>query len=218
MPRTASLTKPQRTRRLPQQGRAVHTQKLMFEAALRLLEAEGLAAFSTNRLAQVSGFSVGAIYQYFGNKHELLAALARHEIGAAIEGARRRAKLPGGDPVTRARAAARNLLGMFGGRAQAHRELLVAALSSGKSDVIKRLVLELAALLEERRYISAARGVHRLDGDEAFVLANAVMGPIHAALLTDPRRLRSAAFENALVRLIVGFFVASSALQELRAD
>ena len=171
---------------------------------MRVLEAEGLPGFTTNRLAEVSGFSVGTIYQYFADKHDLLAALARNEIEQALAAARRRSTLPGDAPAARARAAVRSLLGMFGGRVKARRELMVAALSSGNGEALERPVLALAALLEERRY-GGAQGLRRLDPNEAYVLAHAVLGPIRAALLTDPRRLRSAAFENALVRLVVGF-------------
>lgn len=206
--RSSASKKPRPPRREPTQERARRTQALIFESALRLLETEGLQGFNTNRLAELSGFSVGTIYQYFDDKHELLAALARHEIGAALDAARRRTSAQHEDPASRARAAVRRLLGLFGGRMKARRELLLAALSGGHEEVIERPVRALAALLEERRYDSRARGAHRLNPDEAHVLAHAVIGPIRAALLTDPRRLRSPAFENALVRLILGFFSA----------
>lgn len=180
---------------------------------MRLLETEGLAAFNTNRLAQASGFSIGTIYQYFDGKRDLLSALARHEIEAALAAARQRAErsrvnAQTDDPITRARAAVRNLLGVFGGRLQARRQLLQAALSGG-GEASDYPVRALAALLEERLYTSEVRGPHRLDADEAFVLAHAVMGVVRGALLSDAERLRSVAFENALVRLVAGFFTAS---------
>lgn len=217
MPRSTPSFKQVRARREPRQQRALYTRALMFEAAMRLLESEGLAGFTTNRLAELSGFAVGTIYQYFGNKHELLTALARHEIDTALEAARRRTQAPAGDAQARAHTAIRSLLGLFGGRMKARRELLVAALTSGNSEALERPILALAALLEERRYTVGARGTHRLDQHEAYVLANAVLGPIRAALLSDPRRLHSAAFQNALTRLIVGFFMQPCAGAEVKA-
>jgi len=180
---------------------------------MRLLEAEGLAAFNTNRLAQASGFSVGTIYQYFDGKRDLLSALARHEIDAALAEARRRAarshaNAAADDPDARVRAAVKNLLSVFGGRLRARRQLLQAALSLG-GEAPDYPVRALAAMLEERLYTSEVRGPHRLDPDEAFVLAHAVMGAVRGALLSDAGRLRRTAFENALVRLIAGFFATS---------
>ncbi len=180
---------------------------------MQLLESEGMEAFNTNRLAQVSGFSIGTIYQYFDGKRDLLSALAKHEIDAALAAARRRVErspvnAQTDDPAARVRAAVRNLLSVFGGRLQARRRLLQAALSGGGA-APDYPIRALAALLEERLYTSEVRGPHRLDPDEAFVLAHAVMGAVRGALLSDAGRLRSAAFENALVRLIGGFFAAS---------
>src|ERR1700722_20045031 len=71
--------KQQVKRREPSQGRAQKTMLLIFEAASRLLEQEGLENFNTNRLAEISGFSVGTIYQYFADKRAILLALAQHE-------------------------------------------------------------------------------------------------------------------------------------------
>lgn len=221
-PRTSTSKTAARPRREPTQKRAIQTRLLIFEASMRLLEAEGLAAFNTNRLAQVSGFSIGTIYQYFDGKRDLLSALARHEIDAALAAARRRAErsrvnVQTDNPATRARAAVRNLLGVFGGRLQARRQLLQAALSGG-GEAPDYPVRALAALLEERLYTSEVRGPHRLDPDEAFVLAHAVMGAVRGALLSDAGRLRSAAFENALVRLIAGFFAVAGSRPALRPE
>lgn len=202
-----SSKKPARQRREPTQARAQRTRELIFESAMQLLESDGLPGFNTNRLAALSGFSVGTLYQYFDDKHALLAALARHELGAALASARGRHDPQDEDPASRARAAVRRLLSLFGGRMRARRALLLAALAGGDEEALERPLRMLASLLEERRYGGDAQGAHRLDADEAYVLAHAVVGPIRAALLTDPRRLRSPAFENALVRLVLGFFI-----------
>lgn len=221
MPRTTPSTGRPRTRREPTQPRALHTRELIFEAALRLLEAEGLAGFNTNRLAALSGFSVGTLYQYFDNKRDLLAALARHEIQASMDAARARARAraqpPRGtdpvpaDPRARVQAAVKALLGVFGGRLAARRELLQAALASGETSLLEQPVRELAALLEEHRMRGGAHDGQRLNADEAHVLAQAMIGVVRATLLADPARLRRPAFERALVRLILGFFALPTA-------
>jgi AcrR family transcriptional regulator len=52
----------------------------ILEGAARVLAREGPAAFNTNRVASVSGVSVGSLYQYYPNKEALLFRL--HEIEA----------------------------------------------------------------------------------------------------------------------------------------
>lgn len=46
-------------------------------AAQSLLEADGMDRFTTNRVAERAGVSIGSLYQYFPNKEALLAELVR---------------------------------------------------------------------------------------------------------------------------------------------
>lgn len=57
----------------------------MLEAAAQVFVAEGFGAATTNRIAEVAGVSVGSLYQFFPNKHALLAEL--HGIWTARLGA-----------------------------------------------------------------------------------------------------------------------------------
>jgi len=45
---------------------------------------EGHSASTTNRIAEVAGVSVGTLYQYFANKHEVFDALIRREREAVL--------------------------------------------------------------------------------------------------------------------------------------
>lgn len=75
---TASAT-PISPRKQPRQARSTATVEAILEAAARILESAGLAAFNTNAVAEKAGVSVGSLYQYFPAKSALLAALIRRE-------------------------------------------------------------------------------------------------------------------------------------------
>ena len=47
----------------------------ILEAATQVLAAQGYAAMSTNRVAQVAGVSVGSLYRYFADKEEIFETL-----------------------------------------------------------------------------------------------------------------------------------------------
>lgn len=64
-------------RRRPTQARSAATFDALLACAGSLLETRGIAAFSTNLLAEESGISVRAIYRYFPNKRAILVELAR---------------------------------------------------------------------------------------------------------------------------------------------
>ena len=66
-------------RKSPQQRRSAETIEAIFAATIQVLRAEGSFDFTTTRVAERAGTSVGTLYQYFPNKHALLyAVLSRH--------------------------------------------------------------------------------------------------------------------------------------------
>jgi AcrR family transcriptional regulator len=62
-------------RKLPRQARALATRASILEGATQVLSARGLAGFSTSAVAERAGVSIGSLYQYFGNKDALMAAV-----------------------------------------------------------------------------------------------------------------------------------------------
>jgi AcrR family transcriptional regulator len=76
MPRAAA--KP--ARRRAKQARAQQTIAVVLEAAARVLQREGYAGATTNRIAERAGVSVGTIYQYFADKEQIFDALIRREM------------------------------------------------------------------------------------------------------------------------------------------
>ncbi len=77
-----TLAKP--ARRRAKQERARQTIAVVLEAAARVLQSEGYARATTNRIAAVAGVSVGTIYQYFADKDQIFDALIRREIDGLL--------------------------------------------------------------------------------------------------------------------------------------
>ena len=75
--RTTQLPKDQlpQPRKLPVQARSKALVDAIAEACLRILDKEGEDALTVNRIAEVSGATVGSIYQYFPNKESMTAAV-----------------------------------------------------------------------------------------------------------------------------------------------
>ena len=75
--RTTQLPKDQlpQPRKLPVQARSKALVDAIAEACLRILDKEGEDALTVNRIAEVSGATVGSIYQYFPNKESMIAAV-----------------------------------------------------------------------------------------------------------------------------------------------
>lgn len=74
MAKTAAHAEP---RKRPSQARSAATVAAMLEAAARIIEARGWAALTTNHVAELSGASIGSLYQSFPSKEALLAELVR---------------------------------------------------------------------------------------------------------------------------------------------
>ncbi len=66
-------------RKAPRQQRSEALVEALLEAALRVLTRDGEAAFTTVRVAQEAGVSIGSLYQYFPNKAALLFRLQSDE-------------------------------------------------------------------------------------------------------------------------------------------
>ena len=86
MPKRAAT--PTSPRKQPRQARSVELVAAILKAAIRVLEREGAARFTTIRVAAEAGVSVGSLYQYFPNKQAILYQLQVEEwqaTGAALE-------------------------------------------------------------------------------------------------------------------------------------
>ncbi len=67
------------SRKQPQQARSTALVAAILQAATQVLAQEGAARFTTARVAEKAGVSVGSIYQYFPNKASILFRLQADE-------------------------------------------------------------------------------------------------------------------------------------------
>jgi AcrR family transcriptional regulator len=67
------------SRKQPRQARSTELVAAILEAAAQVLAAEGAQRFTTARVAEKAGVSVGSLYQYFPNKAAILFRLQSDE-------------------------------------------------------------------------------------------------------------------------------------------
>ena len=65
-------------RKLPTQERARRTYGAILEAGARILERQGYETLTTNHVADLAGVGIASLYEYFPNKHALVAEIVRH--------------------------------------------------------------------------------------------------------------------------------------------
>ena len=189
-------------RRIPHQARAGETVAAILEGAAQVLEAGGLAAFTTNAVAERAGVSIGTLYQYFADKNALLRTLAEREMSATLAAV---AKALRGDSEStaeeRERAMVRAIISAFHGRQRARKAVVQAVLAQGMTvEMLAPISAFIAQAGAEPRH-----GLARLSPEQVFVLSRALMGTIRAAVLEEQPFFKSRAFEDELVRLIQSY-------------
>ncbi|GAA6525856.1 TetR/AcrR family transcriptional regulator [Intrasporangium sp. DVR] len=160
----------------PRQERMQRRRAEIIHAAIELFQELGYHSATTHQVAERAGLSVGLIYQYFGNKEDLLRAVIvdilgefRDRIPLAMEAA-------GPDPVARLRAGYRAYVAVIdenrNGALLTYREGLT--LSPDGREEIKKLEIETAAPLRDLILDGIASGDF-VDVDAELVVHNLVL-------------------------------------------
>jgi AcrR family transcriptional regulator len=162
-------------RRRAKQKRARETIGVVLEAAARVLQREGYARATTNRIAEVAGVSVGTIHQYFGDKDEVFDALIRRELEGLLSRLRSTAPAVGQPLAESLRTLLERLV-----RARPDAPLLYRSLEQVPNALFRRRVAEARAGVVDwvREFLAAHRReirVRDLDA-AAFVVVAAAEG------------------------------------------
>lgn len=176
-------------RRQPRQARAQATRDAIFEAAAQILEAEGEAAFNTNRIAEKAGVSVGTLYQYFADKQAILVGIALRENARVREQVMAEAR--GG--ISPQRLVIRCQIAILADRPATRRAALRAIMAAEAGEVVRR---------ENHALLKLLPPPTEADGLDLFVMNRAVNGVIRAAVLEASPYLTDPRLEDALMRLV----------------
>jgi len=71
-------------RKQPRQARSIATVEAIIEAGAHVLSQAGWAGFSTNKVAEAAGVSIGSLYQYFPDKLALVEAIRRRHFDQVL--------------------------------------------------------------------------------------------------------------------------------------
>ena len=194
--RTIKVTEKQR--RSPEQSRSKLTCDAILTAAAQVLERGGDAAFTTNRIAERAGVSIGSVYQYFANKDDILVALAEREEATLLtnDGLQDRSSAKGVSPLRLGLRAYINFLpNCPTARAKALETMLERRGPEGVAEETDRRFAEFEVF-------------NALSSAERFVLSRAITGVVQSAVRERRADLYSHAFEDSLVNLVRGFLKA----------
>jgi len=180
---------------------------VILEAAAQVLEAGGLAGFTTNAVAERAGVSIGTLYQYFADKGAVLRALAEREMRLAIAQVAKALRDEDAASIEeRARGVVRAIVNAFHGHQRARKAVVQAVLAQG---IAIETIGPVAAFIAEAG-ATPPLGAPTLSREQRFVLSRALMGAIRAAVLEEQPFFRSRAFEDELVRLVLAYVEAVS--------
>lgn len=198
-----------RPRAVPRRVPGKRIVEAILQSAMAVLSRDGVQRLTTNRIAQQAGVSIGSVYQYFPDKHAIIAAIGRELEHRALQlfeqaveqaPARSIAEVVG----VLVRGLAHESFGELPVRREILRQVPRTWLADASEGVDSAVKAGLARLLSARRDVR--------EGDPelmAFVAMHAVEAVLEAAVLHRPDWLSDEGFQNELVLLAVKYLQAT---------
>jgi AcrR family transcriptional regulator len=193
-----------KTRRNPKQARAQATVDAILAATFELLETEGEARLTTNRIAERAGVSIGTLYQYFSNRDAILTAMGERQAEALRQKVTEIVlAAPEQDGI---RTIIQALMGGIEGSPETRIVLM---------DALFRTHGESFMLQHHSAFVDSIRERSDLDfvlgRETAFVLTHAVVCLLRAAAYEPELELDLKALEDELVLLIESYLAGLAA-------
>lgn len=193
----------------PVQARARVTVDAILEAAIRILEKEGLEAATTTRVAELAGVSVGTLYHHFADRDAIVNAIQDREFARALEmmeGVLSSDNL-GAAPRETVTKVVRGLASLYATSPGLHRVLSIEALRVASTDRVHAFDVRVIAII--RGFLTASRPLLRVEDVEAasFVAYQAVRATMLAFLLERPPGLDLDALVDQVADLVVRYLI-----------
>jgi AcrR family transcriptional regulator len=197
-------------RKQPHQARARMTVVAILDAAVQILDREGLDAATTTRIAQVAGVSIGSLYQYFPHRDAILNALQDREFERALSmlaGILAEGNLDR-TPRETVTAVVDGLAGLYRTCPGLHRVLAIEGLRVAEAERVHAFDRRVVAMVQS--FLSSTRArIRRQDlNAAAFVAFQAVRAVMLASLLERPAGLTEGAVTSEVVDLLMGYLIA----------
>lgn len=197
---------PSTARKRPEQDRSRSTVDAIVDAAARILVKDGYDAFTTNRVADKAGVSIGSLYQYFPNKDALLSELMRRHTNDLEAGITTMAEHAQRAPLAEfVRAAIEHNVRSHLIDPVLHRVLSDEVPRLGKldwqADFAKRMSARVKAALEARRTELAVADI-----DVAvYLVTRTVEAVVHNGVTERLADLKSGVLAEELTRMLAGY-------------
>ncbi|OWY27706.1 TetR family transcriptional regulator [Herbaspirillum robiniae] len=193
------------------QDRAQRTIETIFDATAQIVDEQGEAQLTTNRIAERAGFSIGTLYQYFPTKEAILLALihrGRRRVMDEMQAALARQVAAGVPPQQIVRERIRMLIEAFGSGGVFKRSMIRLAWRMDHHENIMQAMREGAEHIAVALAQMEGPGLRPPNAATLFVLTRAVMGAIRSASLEESPLLGTRQFEDELVGLAWGMLKA----------
>lgn len=195
-----------RARRTPSQQRSVEAVEAIFEATAQLIEGQGPEALTTARIAEVAGYGVGTVYDYFPTKSAILVAMARRELDKTFASVQKALKQAAAEePATATQRAMRALIRGFGERQRLRGVLLGTMLAQGYSSELARPVEMIAEFLRQQETPVDGIDLAGMKPERLYVLTRAVVGVIRAWAMEGSTEVSPRTLEIELTELVRGY-------------
>jgi AcrR family transcriptional regulator len=200
-------TQPSATpRKRPRQERSQATVQAILTASTHILTEAGYDHFTTNKVAERAGVSIGSLYQYFPNKESLLLALAEHHAHEVVQLAQHHLVGIGDRPIP-----------------EVLQQIIKAAIAAHTvNPKLHRVLHEQVSHSDVMRQLDQVKNLLRSFLSErcdqlqpenldltVFIIERTIRGLIHGAAIDHPEFLKTGELEQELVTLLSTYLIKS---------